>query len=138
MGKFDNVIEKYNNVGVSMSNIQLAIDGVKDGVYREHILENLTADYRGMDPIVAEAMLEDLFAANGGEFKKENRNGYLYGIVFLMLGAACSFFIIESFIYNEQLIRPALFWAGAIAGIGGAVFYFSKAIRGKFREGDHF
>ena len=137
MGKFDTIIKKYATLGVSNSNLEFATEAVEEGTQREHILETLTADYRGMNNEQATALLEELFIANGGEFKKENRGGYLYGMLFLILGGICSFFICESLIHNEILPKPILFWSGAIVGIGGAFFYFSKALRGKYREGDN-
>ena len=83
MNKFENLVIKYTAIGVSKENIEYAISSVKDGTKREFILESLTADYRGMEYGLANSMLEELYKLNGGEFKKENRNGYLYGIFFL-------------------------------------------------------
>ena len=48
MNKFDAVRQRFLSKGVTEENIEYAIDSVKYGTKREHILENLTADYRGM------------------------------------------------------------------------------------------
>jgi hypothetical protein len=136
MGKFDAVIEKYTTNRVSTDNIDFAISAIKDGTRREHILENLTADYRGMKHDEANAMLEDLFATNGGEFKKENNNGYLFGIVFLFFGGACSFYIFYVFYYGGVLVRPILVFIGAFSGLVGGISYIIKSMKGKFRHED--
>lgn len=136
MGKFDSIIIKYNHIGVRTDNIEFAIDAVKNGTKREHILENLTAGYRGMQDQQATALLEDLFAANGGEFRIENRGGYLFGTLFLLLGLICTFFIVYAISSGETLQKPLIFAIGAIIGLGGAVIYFTKALRGKFRDND--
>ena len=136
MGKFNSIITKYSNTGVRIDNIEFAIDAVKNGTKREHILENLTASYRGMQDPQATALLEELFDANGGEFKIENRGGYLFGSLFLLLGLICSFFIFYALYTGESLRRPVIFIIGAIVGAGGAAIYFTKALRGKFRDTD--
>ena len=61
MSKFDEVRQRFIGRGVSSENIDYAIDSVKNGTKREYILENLTADYRGMtlDEAVAYALDEE-------------------------------------------------------------------------------
>jgi hypothetical protein len=136
VGKFDKLIEKYSEKGVSADNIAYAISAVKDGIRREHILESLTADYRGMNSEQSIHLLEDLFAANGGEFKKENRGGYLYATMFLLIGCVCAFFILSGLYYGEVPRKPVLFLVGATGGIGGGIYYLTKSLKGKFRDED--
>lgn len=100
MRNIDTIKARYLSQGVREDNFLYAVDATKAGSKREHILENLTADYRGMDYIEATQMLEELFAANGGEFKKENRSGYLYGTFFLLLGLAASFYLYYVYTYG--------------------------------------
>ncbi|WP_315814431.1 hypothetical protein [Paraflavitalea speifideaquila] len=67
-----NIIKaKYLGKGVTADNLEYAIEAVKDGSKREHIIENLTADYRGMQAGEANQLLEELFVASGGEFKRK-------------------------------------------------------------------
>jgi hypothetical protein len=134
MGKFDPIIEKYRNKGVSAENIEYAIDSVKDGTKREHILESLTAFYRGMNAEDATSLLEELFAANGGEFKKENRSGYWYGAIFLSLGLACAYYIFHVYTYGGILRRPILFFLLAIGGTFSGIVFIVAALFGKFRD----
>ncbi len=136
MKKFEAIKAQYMSQGVKEDNILYAIDAVKEGTQREHVLENLTADYHGMDYIETTQMLEELFAANGGEFKKENRYGYLYGVFFLLMGFAAAFYIFYVYTYGGILYRPILIWAVAIFGILGGIGYVVKSISGKFRETD--
>ena len=123
MKKFDTIIDKYLKIGVSKDDIEYAISEVKNGTKRAYIIENLTADYRGMHFEQATALLEDLFAANGGEFKKENRGGYLYGIVFLMFGLSCTSYILYTFICKVILIRPILVFFLGLSHVILQVFY---------------
>lgn len=48
MSKFDAVRQRFLSKGIKEENIDYAIESVQCGTKREHILENLTADYRGM------------------------------------------------------------------------------------------
>jgi hypothetical protein len=136
MTKFDPIIEKYRNKGVSNDNIEYAIESVKYGTKREHILESLTADYRGMNETNANSLLEELFAANGGEFKKENRTGYLYGAFFLMIGLLAAFYVLYVFMYGGVMKRPVTYSLIALSGTGTGLLLIIKAIRGKYRDTD--
>ena len=134
MNKFENLVNKYTAIGVSKENIEYAISSVKDGTKREFILESLTADYRGMEYRLANSMLEEMYKINGGEFKKENRNGYLYGIFFLMIGGACSYYIYSVFQNGGTLVRPILVTIGAISGVGVGLLLILISIFGKYRD----
>lgn len=136
MGKFDAIIEKYTSQGVSQDNIEYAISAVKDGSKRAHIIDSLTADYRGMTVFQSMDLLDELFEANGGEFKKENRGGYLYGTLFLLIGLGCAFYIGYVLINGGVIIRPVLVFAGAIIGLVGAASYYIKSLLGKYRDED--
>ncbi|WP_276485415.1 hypothetical protein [Paraflavitalea pollutisoli] len=134
MNNFAAIKAKYLAQGVKEDNIDYAIGAVKEGGKREHILDNLMADYRGMDPIEASQLMEELFAANGGEFKKENRGGYLYGVVLLLLGLAATFYIYYVYTYGGTLRKALLVWAVAIGGVLGGIVYIVMSMRGKYRD----
>ena len=99
-------------------------------------MDNLRADYRGMRETDAMALLNELFAANGGEFKKENRTGYLYGIFMLMIGLPLAYYIFYVFTYGGILMRPILVFGGAIFCNLVGVYLIIKALRGKYRDSD--
>ena len=84
----------------------------------------------------ANGLLNELFAANGGEFKKENRYGYLFGSFMLMLGLLFAFYIYYKFTYGGIIRRPILTFAGTISLCGIGVHLLIKAIRGKYRDSD--
>lgn len=136
MKNIDAIKAKYLSKGVKEDNLAYAIDAVKEGSKREHIIENLTADYRGMQPNEARLLLEELFAANGGEFKKESKGGYLYGAFFLLFGLAAAFYIYYVYTYGGVLIKPVLMWAVAIVGTLGGIVYIALAMMGKYRDAD--
>ena len=136
MKKFANIIEKYQSKGVSVDNIEYALESVKRGAKREHILDNLSADYRGMNLTDANGLLNELFEANGGEFKKENRYGYLFGTFMLMFGLPCAFYIYYVFTYGGVLVRPILVFGLAIGGTFSGLYLIIKAILGKYRDSD--
>lgn len=137
MAKFDTIKDKYLALGVTEDNIDFAIGAVKDGSKREHIIEILTADYRGMSESQSTALLEELFVANGGEFKKENSGGYLYGVLFLLLGVASTVvlvMLIREDYYRIKLLLLSI--AGVLFGFFMGIMSIVRAIRGKFRDED--
>jgi len=136
MPKFNSAIDKHSKNGISTDNIEYAISAVKDGTKREHILENLTADYRSLTHEQGNALLDDLFVAGGGEFKKENRGGYLFGSMFLLVGLSCAFYIFYVLYYGGVLVRPVLVGIAALVGIAGGVRYLVKSIKGQYRDHD--
>ncbi|HEX2630251.1 MAG TPA: hypothetical protein VHM26_14590 [Chitinophagaceae bacterium] len=136
MAKFDHIINKYRQAGVREDNIEYAILAAKDGGKREHIIENLTADYRGMTEQEATAMLEEIFKANGGEFKKENRGGYWYGAFMLIIGIACSWYLYHYYTYGGSLVEPVYIWLGAVLGVGIGLLLIIVSLLGVFREKD--
>ncbi len=136
MSKFDNIIEKYTEKGFAFDDIDYAIAAVKDGTRRELILESLTADYRGMKLNNANALLEDIYKINGGEFKKENRGGYLYSAVFFIKGASFSYYIYYVYRYGGVLYSPIVIFIGAIGGLLGGLLFLLLSIFGKYRQED--
>ena len=134
MKKFAAVKTDYLLKGVTEDNIDYAISAVKEGTKREFILENLTADYRGMDYLQGTQMLEELFAANGGEFRKENRGGIIYGIFFLIMGFLAAFYILYVLAYGGILYRPVFVGIVAIVGILGGLRFLYLSFTGSFRE----
>ena len=134
MKKFATLQTKYLAQGVKEDNIEYAISAVNDGSKREHILENLVADYRGMNTIEANQMLNEMFAANGGEFKKENRDGYLTGIALLMIGLPAAFYIYYVYTYGGILHEALMVWGLAICGILGGIGCIVMSMLGKYRD----
>jgi hypothetical protein len=108
---------------------------VLEGTKREIIIDTLTADYRGMTVDDSNQLLEELFAANGGEFKKENRNGYLLAILLLLIGCLGAGFLFFMLSTGEWKIK-FLFLAAvsALFGIGKGLSLLTKSLRGKYRE----
>ncbi|MDF2192866.1 hypothetical protein [Paraflavitalea sp. CAU 1676] len=134
MKKFATVKTNYLLKGVTEDNIDYAISAVKEGTKREFILENLTADYRGMDYLQGTQMLEELFAANGGEFKKENRGGIVYGIFFLIMGFLAAFYIFYVLSYGGILFQPVVVGVVAVAGILGGLRFLYLSFIGSYRD----
>jgi hypothetical protein len=134
MKKFEAIIAKYAAKGVSEDNIEYAISAVKDGSKREHTLESLTSDYRGMDRTVANNMLEEMYSVNGGEFKKENRNGYLFGTFLLMMGGGLAYYIWSVFQYGSSLDRPFFTIAAAFVTLIGGLYLIIMSLLGKYRD----
>jgi hypothetical protein len=137
MSQFDEVRQRFLGRGVTAENIDYAIDSVKNGTKREYILENLTADYRGMTHDEAVPLVEALYVANGGEFKKENRSGYLFGGTALVTGLLLSLYIISAVFHAGY--RAAVLWRIVIPAIlllSVGVRLLWKAMRGKYRDTD--
>ena len=137
MAKFYLVKQKYLTLGVREDNIDFAISAVSDGSSRDIISEVLTADYRGMTEAQSKELLEDLFKANGGEFRKENQGGYLYGTLFLLVGLIGLGFLIVILISGEGNMKMLLLsLAGTLIGLPKGISLIIKAMKGKFRDGD--
>lgn len=136
MKKFEPIIEKYSSIGISTDNIDYAVSSVKEGAKRAHIIENLTSDYRGMNIFQSMDLLDELFEANGGEFKKENRGGYLYGAFFLLIGLSCTFYICYVLLFGGVIVKPALVGGGAIFSTIAGLSFIIKSVRGKYRDED--
>jgi hypothetical protein len=134
MKNFEAIITKYSEQGISLDNIEYAISAVKDGSKREHTLESLTADYRGMDKLVADRMLVEMYAVNGGEFKKENRNGYWFATLLLMIGGGLAYYIWSVFQYGGILVRPILTFAAAGISLFGGFSLLIMSLLGKYRD----
>jgi len=137
MQKFDSIKSKYLKLGVTEDNLDYAITSVIDGTKREHILETLTADYRGMSEGQSTQLLEDLFEANGGEFKKENRGGYLYGVLLCVVGVVGVGILIALLVSGEFRVK-FLILSGAVAvfGLLQGPSLILKSLRGKYRDND--
>jgi hypothetical protein len=138
MKKFNAVKAKYLQLGIREENIDYAIDAVKEGTRREHIIESLCADYRGMSSADATALLDSLYIANGGEFKKENRGGYLFGALLVMLGLAATGFLFMMFTSGSEIRIKFLILAITGAGFGlikGSTLLY-KSFSGRYREND--
>jgi len=86
MKNFDTTKQKYLEKGMKEKNIDYAIDAVKYKVNRELIIENLTSKYRNELTEVSNLLLDELYEANGGEFKYANRRGIFWGIFVLIAG----------------------------------------------------
>ena len=137
MPKFDLIKEKYLHIGIREDNIDFAIGAVLDGTRRDIIIETLTADYRGMNQDQSSQMLEELFEANGGEYKKENSGGYLYGSMLTFVGLLGASFFIAMILTGESKSK-FLSIAGALAlfGLFQGPFLLYKSFKGRYREAD--
>ncbi len=137
MSKFSTIKQKYLLRGFKEDNIDFAISAVKDGNKREHIIEGLTADYRGMTTEQSNPLLDELFIAFGGEFKKENQGGYLYGTLLLLVGVAGAAGFIAMLISGEGKMKFILLSiAAAVFGLFSGAVLMVKAFKGKYRESD--
>ena len=137
MKKIEQVKVKYLALGLQEDNIDYTITAVLEGTRREIILESLMASYRGMTEEQSNQLLTELFEANGGEFRKENRDGYLFGTMILLFGVTGLGFAI-AFLVNGVFQPKLLLFAIAVALFGlfkGPVLLY-KSLRGTYREHD--
>ena len=137
MKRFSLIKAKYLSLRTAEDNIDYAIGAVIDGTRREYILQSLTADYRGMSETTATQLLEELFEANGGEFKKENRGGYLFGTLLCLVGLTSVCFLIAMIVTGEWKSKfMTLAVGGTLFGFATGPSLIIKSLRGKFREND--
>lgn len=129
--------EKYLGLGVLEKNFDYAVSAVKNGTKRELILKNLTSDVRKMEKELSVNLLDELFQANGGEFKYENRVGYMYSIAYLIVAFLC-FLLIYVSLFSSNYTFGAKIKVGAFVGFFSFSFLFIKTfiltLRGKHRD----
>lgn len=131
MKNLNEIKEKYLSLGLPEKHFDYAFNAVKSGTKKDIIIKNLTSDVRKVDHELANNMLDEMFTSNGGEFKYENRGGYLYSILYLIIIIVLGLIIIFSK-YNSSLIIKL-----SIALVGFLVLFFRTLIptlRGRFRE----
>lgn len=139
MAKFDLIRQKYLSLGVKEDNVDFAIEAVIDGTRREHIIESLTADYRGMTEAQSNVLLEELFMANGGEFKKENSRGYLFAVLLLLIGITGTGFLIAFLLSGGVAVKLKLILVSLSAALFGLIkggTLLAKSLKGNYRDSD--
>jgi hypothetical protein len=123
--------EKYLSLGLPEKHFDYAFNAVKSGTKKDIIMKNLTSDVRKVNQELADNMLDEMFSANGGEFKYENRGGYLYSTFYLIAIIALGLVII--FYRNNSSLTIKLSLA-----LAAFLFLFFKTLiptlKGKFRE----
>lgn len=137
MKKFSSIKDRYQLLGVKEDNIDFAIDAILDGTKREIIIDALTSIYRGMKFERATQLLNDLYEANGGEYKSVNREGFLYGILFSLAGLLGVGFLVGMITSGEWKFKFLLFFVGlAFTGFVIGPRLIIKSIKGQYREND--
>ncbi len=130
MKNFNETKEKYKSLEIPERPIEYAYQAVKSGSKRELIIKNLTSDVRKVDHGLASDMLNEMFSSNGGEFKYENRGGYLYSAFYLM--AIVVLFLLITFSNNNSLVIKLSF--ALVVFLVLFLRTFIPTIKGKFRE----
>lgn len=129
--------EKYLKLGVLERHFDYAVSAVKSGTKREIILKNLTSDVRKMDRELSSNLLDELFHTNGGEFKYENRTGYMYSIAYFIVAFLCGILGFFSFFKSSYQFSLKMQIA-LIVGFFSFSYLFIKTItltiRGKHRD----
>lgn len=129
--------EKYLKLGVLEKHFDYAVSAVKNGTKREIILKNLTSDVRKMDSELSSNLLNDIFQSNGGEFKYENRIGFLYSLAYFMVAFLC-FLLIYISVFSSDYSFNVKVQVGAFIGFFSFSFLFAKTLfltlRGKHRD----
>ncbi|MES2777972.1 MAG: hypothetical protein V4722_27580 [Bacteroidota bacterium] len=129
----ESIKQEFQPEGINGDHIEYAVSAIKEGTRRELIMENLI-EQRHLDITTSCELLDRLYQWNGGEFKVENKNGYVMGIFSLMAGVglwACSVFLF----FNEGALSKVIATVvmGAILIFYGIVI-LATAFRGKYRD----
>lgn len=130
--KLEEIKDKYVSLGIAEKNVDYALNAVKAGTKKDFIMKNFTSDIRKVDKATANNMLDEMFAANGGEFKYENRGGYLYSTFYLI--AIVGLGVVTFYFSKEN--RSMQFKFGGALLLFIVLFFrtFIPTIRGRFRE----
>ena len=130
--------EKYLKLGILERHFDYAVSAVKSGTKRDIIMKNLTSDVRKMDKSISSDLLDDLFQSNGGEFKYENRTGYLYSSAYLLIAIICGIFSVSSLFNHSSQQFSLKMQIVTTVGFFSFSYLFVKTIfltlRGKHRD----
>jgi hypothetical protein len=129
MREFDAISEKYCQAGVSLDNVEYAITAVKFGSNPDQIIENLKVGYKSLNDEQANALLRDLFIVNNIEIKRKKRLVFALGLVYLLAGLICMYYLFHVLMFGGVLHRPLFVILVAIAGVGAGSFYFLKSFK---------
>ena len=133
--KFTNLKIELINAGLSEKNFEYLYNAIKSGTKRELIFKNLTSDVRKVNPEIANISIEKMYKLNGGEFKYENRSGYLYSAAYSIIAIA-GLLILISFLSGYKLSTKIVI-ASALLFFGfsyKAITTILKTVRGKYRD----
>lgn len=131
--KFETIKDKYLSLGIREKNFIYASEAVKGGKKREIILKNLTSDVRKENVEISENMLLEMFQLNGGEFKYENRGGYLYSTAYLIIIIVLGLLFLFINDNNGRNLKLK-FGLAFIVFLGLFIKTLIPTVRGKFRE----
>ncbi|KQS94240.1 MULTISPECIES: hypothetical protein [Chryseobacterium] len=131
MKKISEIKSKYLSLGIEEKHVLYAFEAVKAGKKRDVIINNLTSDVRNVDSDLANNMIDEMFSANGGEFKYENRNGYLYSVFY---GVAFSALLLVTLGMGRNSSLQLKFGLASTLFLGLFLKTIIPALRGKFRE----
>ena len=134
--KIEDIKKRYVEYGVSEKTVDYAVREVLDGTRRRFIVKGLMVEHRGMQEGAAKKIVEDLYNVTGNEFKKDNINGFIKGILFLAIGIGCSGYIYYFYSTIGYIRRPILFFSGAILGTLGGIIFILMALLGKHKENE--
>lgn len=137
MRKFEQLKSKLVLSGIREDNIDFAVESISEAVRREVVIESLTASYRGMSYEDANRMLNEIYKVQSGEFKIENKGGYIYGGILLFAGLVCLTISIIFFRMDDSpsKLRYITMIVGSFGLTQGSIMLY-KAYKGQFRDED--
>lgn len=125
--------QEFQLEGINEEHIDYAVSAIKEGTRRELIMENLI-DQRGLDAFKSSELLDNLYQLNGGEFKVENRGGYVMGIFSLMGGLGLIAWSVFLFVNKIKLVGAIILGFSGAAMVLNGVIILVTALRGKYRD----
>jgi hypothetical protein len=136
--KFDEIKANYLAQGQKEDLIDYAISEVQMHTKRNELMGCLTDDHMNMSPLTANALLNDLYEANGGEFTRENRFGFLWAIGLIIFAGVLFLFYYTlennqdlNTISNDKLKGISISFTGLFLILG--IITLVLSFLGKFR-----
>ena len=133
--KFIDLKTQLISNGFSEKNYDYLYNAVKSGTKRDLIIKNLTSDIRKVELNQANFALNEMYKLNGGEFKYENKSGYMYSVAYIIIAIVGLLLLISYFSGYEMSIK--LLVAGILLFVGfsfKAISTILKTLKGKYRE----
>jgi len=133
MSKYQEAKDGFGQIGVNEGHIDYAMSAIKEGTRRELIVENLVGQ-RGLAVSTSDDLLNQLYQLQGGEFKIENRGGYIMGIFSILAALGLAGFAIFLFYNKNKMALAVALSFGSVALIVNGIRILIAAFRGKYRD----
>jgi len=133
MDVIKSIKQEFEQGGIGSEHIEYAYSAIMDGIRRELIINNLV-NQRGVNESKSHELLNRLYLLNGGEFKVENRRGYMSGITIIGAAIVLVLYSIVFRIFRPYEKQPTISGKNWRDLFAQSFRIFGATFKGKYRE----